>query len=182
MTFDWPNKTLNVRIPKIELLDNEELEIKYASGGGGIVKKYLRGNKAPAEKMIEDPLFEKAPEDEYVGLQEVMIEDSLFEKAPEDEYVGPQELMIKDHTFEIKKNDILSHKITINFASYDGVTISIFSPEIFQNILKQTFETLEIEGKLFDSYEIWKTNFWDTEIISAVRMKELYSKGKIEVG
>ena len=161
MTFDWPNKTLNVRIPKIELLDNEELEIKYASGGGGIVKKYLRRNKAPAEAMIEDPLFEKAPKDEYVGLQEVMI---------------------KDHTFEIKKNDILSHKMTINFASYDDVTISIFSPEIFQNILQQTFETLEIEGKLFDSYEIWKTNFWDTEIISAVRMKELYSKGKIEVG
>jgi len=48
--------------------------------------------------------------------------------------------------------------------------------QIFQNILQQTFETLEIEGKLFDSHETWKTNFWDTEIISAVRMKELYLK------
>jgi len=151
MIVDWPNKTINARIPKIELLGNEELEIKYASGG--TVKKYfkyLRRNKASEEEIIEYPLFEKAPEDEYVGLAEEMI---------------------KDHTFEIKKNDILSHKMTINFASYDDVTISIFSPEIFQNILQQTFETLEIEGKLFDSYEIWKTNFWDTEIISALKLK-----------
>merc|ERR1719342_52863 len=151
-TDKWPNKTAIARIPKIKFLDNEELEIKFARGG--------TITRVEGQDEDEDDDCKK---------------DYCFPK--EDYFVPIQEVMIRDHTLEIKKNNILSNKMTINFVSFDDMIISIYSPELFKTILQQTFETLEIEGKMLDSIRYqWKTNFRDTTIISALKTKKWSEK------
>jgi len=155
-TDKWPNKTAIARIPKIKFLDNEELEIKFARGG----------TITRVEGQDED-------EDDDCKKDYYCIPKEDFEE----DFVPIQEVMIRDHTLEIKKNNILSNKMTINFVSFDDMIISIYSPKLFKTILQQTFETLEIEGKMLDSIRYqWKTNFQDTTIISALKTKKWSEK------
>merc|ERR1719450_1212236 len=84
-------------------------------------------------------------------------------------------VMIRDHTIEIKKNNILSNKMTINFVSFDDMRISIYSPKLFKTILQQTFESLEIEGKMLNCIRYqWKTTYRDrdTRIVSVLKDKK----------
>merc|ERR1719342_966574 len=144
-TDKWPDKTAIARIPKIKFLDNEELEIKFASGG--LIKSVQ-------------------------GLDE---DDDCKMSHCNPDFWTRTRVMIRDHTIEIKKNNILSNKMTINFVSFDDMRISIYSPKLFKTILQQTFESLEIEGKMLNCIRYqWKTTYRDrdTRIVSVLKDKK----------